>query len=88
MIITKLNLDKYTDEEQLDKMLEEWLEVRDATNKKEKIEESLDLIIATFNYLFKISDKDEIQKVYKEIVKKLEDRNKEGRIKIQEYIEI
>lgn len=88
MIITKLDLDKYTEDEQVDKMLEEWVEVSKSTSKEEKLEESLDLIIATFNYMFKISSKNEIEKAYKEVIKKLEKRNGQGKIKIQEYIEL
>ena len=92
MKIARLDLDKYTREEQFYKVREEFEEVVEAFSEKTEedlVEELWDLIQASFGLLFKILPTLKLFKVSYNIHRaKMRSREREGRIKVNGWVEV
>ena len=70
-----LNLDKYTNDDQIKKLHEEWDEFLEADNFDETVFEGLDVIQAMLGYIkMLVPDNDDLKIYFEEHCKKLKDR--------------
>ncbi len=92
MKIARLDLDEFTREEQFYKVREEFEEVVEAFSEKTEedlVEELWDLIQAAFGLLFMILPSSNLFRTGYNIHRaKMRSREREGRIKIKEWVEV